>query len=271
MVTPIPFEPNRFESAAPHYLAGRPAYAPRLIERLAEVCALRDTDRVLDLGCGPGQLAVAFAPLVGDVVAMDPEPEMLRVASIAAAEVGGKVTFVKGSSYDVVPSLGRFHLVTIGRAFHWMDRIETLRRLDGLIEPDGAIALLGDDHPKIPDDAWLADYRALIDRFAADDARRSLHRSPDWIRHEAVLLDSPFRRLETIGVIERRQTTVESLVDRALSMSRTSRRRIGEKADELAQAIREAMTVHARNAAVTEVIQSNALIARREPAAASRS
>lgn len=264
MVTPIPFEPHRFATAAPHYLTGRPAYAPRLIERVAGMCQLRDSDRVLDLGCGPGQLAVAFAPLAGAVVAMDPEPEMLRVAAEAAAGTGGKVTFVNGSSYDLGPAMGRFRLVTIGRAFHWMDRIETLRRLDALIEPDGAIALFGDSHPRIPDNAWLADYRALIDRFAADDARRSLHRSPDWIRHEAVLLDSPFNRLETVGVIERRRTAVDSLVARALSMSTTSRGKIGAKADDLAQAIREAMTVHARNGAVTEVLESDALIAWRD-------
>lgn len=261
MATPIPFEPHRFQSAAAHYLAGRPAYASRLIERVVELCGLRNTDRVLDLGCGPGPLAVAFAPLAGAVVAMDPEPEMLAVAAKAAAAAGVEISFVNGSSYDLVPSLGRFRLVAIGRAFHWMDRIDTLRRLDTMIEADGAVVLFGHEHPKVPDNAWLDGYRALIDRYAGDDFNRSLHRSPDWIRHEAVLLDSLFNRLETIGVIERRQTAVESLVERALSMSSTSRGKIGEKADELAQAIREAMTVHARNGVVTEVVESDALIA----------
>jgi trans-aconitate methyltransferase len=269
MLTPIPFEPHRFQSTAAYYLAGRPAYAPRLIERVIDLCDLRETDKVLDLGCGPGQLAIAFAPFVGSVTAMDPEPEMLRVAAMAAAEAGVEVSFVNGSSYDLSPSLGPIRIVTIGRAFHWMDRIETLRRLDTIIAPDGAVVLFGDTHPQVPDNAWLADYRALIDRFAADDMHRSLRRSSHWIRHEAVLLDSPFNQLETVGVIERRHTAVENLVERALSMSSTSRGKIGDRADELAQAIREAMTVHARNGAVVEVVESDALIARRAPAAAS--
>lgn len=263
MVAPLPYEPRRFETAARHYVAGRPAYAPRLISRVAGLCGLRDSDRVLDLGCGPGQLAVAFAPLAAEVVAMDPEPEMLRLAAAAADEVGGKVTFVHGGSYDLAPSLGSFRMVTIGRAFHWMDRVDTLRRLDGMIEPDGTVVLFHTGHPTVPDNAWLADYRALIDRYAADDMQRSLRRSPDWIRHEAVLLDSPFSQLETVGVIERRHTPVESLVERALSMSSTSRGRIGEQVDDLARAIRETMTIHAHNGAVVEVIESDALIARR--------
>ena len=77
------FQPRRFRSAAQHYVSGRPAYAHRLIRRVARFTGLSPDDRVLDLGCGPGMLAGAFAPLVGEVIAMDPEPEMLRIAEAA--------------------------------------------------------------------------------------------------------------------------------------------------------------------------------------------
>ena len=86
MAGSVEFQPHRFRTAAKHYLAGRPAYAPRLIERVARGVGLGAEDRVLDLGCGPGMLAGAFAPLVREVVAVDPEPEMLRIAE---AQVGG--------------------------------------------------------------------------------------------------------------------------------------------------------------------------------------
>ncbi|MBV9537727.1 MAG: class I SAM-dependent methyltransferase, partial [Acidisphaera sp.] len=136
----LPFEPRRFRSAAQHYLAGRPAYADRLIARVVALCGLAPSHRVLDLGCGPGQLARAFAPFASDVIGMDPEPEMLRVAAEACAGIGN-IRWVEGSSYDLSAALGRFRLVTMGRSFHWMDRHDTLRRLDALIDADGAIAL----------------------------------------------------------------------------------------------------------------------------------
>jgi len=205
MIAPVPFQPRRFQSAAQHYLGGRPPYADRLIALVAEHCRLRRTDRLLDLGCGPGPLAIAFAPLVGSVLAIDPEPEMLRIAASAAAEAGVTVEFVAGSSYDLGTQLGRFRLVTIGRAFHWMDRVETLRRLAEIVEPDGAIALFGDDHPRVPDNRWQRDYKALIERYAEGDTVRAQVKSPDWVPHEAVLLDSPFAALERISVIERRR------------------------------------------------------------------
>ena len=99
----IPFEKRRFRTAAGHYLQGRPAYAPGLIDRLVQLTGLGSTGsaprgRVLDLGCGPGQLALALAPHAGEVVAVDPEPEMLRIAAENAAAAGLNIRFVEGSS-----------------------------------------------------------------------------------------------------------------------------------------------------------------------------
>jgi len=145
----FPFEKRRFRTAAPHYLQGRPPYAARLIARVAALTGLAAAHRVMDLGCGPGQLAHAFAPYAAQVVAIDPEPEMLRIARDQAP---ANVEFIEASSYDLSPHLGQFHLVTIGRAFHWMDRTDTLRRLDGLTDADGAVAFFSDSHlePDIP-------------------------------------------------------------------------------------------------------------------------
>ena len=42
----------------------------------------------------------------------------------------------------------------MGRSFHWMDRVDTLKRLERLIEPAGAVALFNDSAPAIPANAW---------------------------------------------------------------------------------------------------------------------
>ena len=128
-----PFEPDRFRSAAEFYERGRAAYAPALIRRVVDVCSLEPRHRLLDLGCGTGPLARAFSPFVGEVVAVDPSREMLAAARPLAGEARN-IAFAEGSSYDLGPAFRAFRLVVMGRSFHWMDRVDTLRRLDGMIE-----------------------------------------------------------------------------------------------------------------------------------------
>jgi SAM-dependent methyltransferase len=256
---------NRFRAAARYYLRGRPPYAAGLIRRVAQVCGLAAAHRVLDLGCGPGQLALAFAPLAAQVIGLDPEPEMLRIAREEAARAGAAVEFREGSSGELGADLGTFRLVVIGRAFHWMDRRETLRLLDPMIERGGAIVLFGDDHPRVPDNRWCLAFEQLMERNAAGDAARAARRSPDWPRHETVLLDSPFAHLERLAVIERRMTLLECFVDRMLSLSSLSPERTGARAEDVAREVRATMAPFARDGAVTEVVESEALIARREP------
>jgi SAM-dependent methyltransferase len=255
---------TRFHGTAQYYLQGRPPYAAALIQRVAQLCGLGPAHRVLDLRCGPGQLALAFAPLAGHVLGIDPEPEVLRVARGEAARAGLLIEFREGSSHELCADLGVFRLVVIGRAFHWMDRQDTLVRLDGILEPGGAVVLFGDGHPKVPENAWSEVFGRLIDRYSEADDSRAARRAPGWPSHEAVLLDSPFPHLERICVIERRATPVEHLVARALSLSSVSRGSSGARTDDLAGEIREALAAFARDGVLSEVVESEALIARRE-------
>ena len=264
MIEPIPFQPNRFRHAAAHYLQGRPPYSDRLIGTVAQLCGLDGGGIMLDLGCGPGQLARAFRPHVAAATGIDPEPEMLALARQLTDAAGLAITFQEGSSQDLAPGMGRYRLVTIGRAFHWMDRPETARRLDGLIEPGGALILFQDNHPKLPDNAWRADYRAILDA-ATQASQRQAWRRPEWVPHEAVLLDSAFSTLRRISVVERRRTPGDALLQRALSMSSSTRDLLGPEGEaqlgkDVATLVRSAA---AADGMVTEVVESIALIAQR--------
>jgi len=252
----------RFRSAASYYLAGRPPYAALLIHRVAGLVGLGPADAVLDLGCGPGQLARSFAPLVREVVAMDPEPEMLRVAVEASAGYA-TIRFMRGGSDDLAPSFGKFRLVTMGRSFHWMDRAATLLRLNELVEPNGAVALFNTDAAAVPENAWTERYSAVRRRYAGDYTERRQLRGETWMRHEGVLLASPFSCVEGCCVFERREIEATSLVDRALSMSSTSPERLGEQAAALKHEIDALIGEIAPNGRLTEVVESSALIARR--------
>ena len=254
------FTAHRFQTAAAHYLAGRPPYPQALIERITQLLHLNRGHRLLDLGCGPGQLAVAFAPLVGQVVAMDPEPIMLAMAREAAAG-HPNIEVIQGGSEDLGPQLGRLRAVLIGRAFHWMDREQTLEDLDRLIEPGGAVVLVGEERPDLPENVRIRDYDALLQAWSADDDSHVIRRGTCYRPHVSVLLASPFSRLERITVIHRLALTPETLIDRALSFSSTSRARLGERADALIEELRAKIAGWEAQGPMEEVLASSALIA----------
>jgi SAM-dependent methyltransferase len=256
--------PGRFRELANFYTTGRPTYPRLLARRVANLVGLNGSQTVLDLGTGPGFLAIDFHPFAGKVIGVDPEPEMLNAARRNAAKARVDIDFVSGSSGDLGPQFGRLHLVTIGRAFHWMDRPRTLETLDALIEPNGGVALFQESFPTVPANDWHPSFQAILDHYGAGDpARIRTHDNKD---HETVLLDSAFSHLERIAVLEQRSTSIEHLVDRSLSYARAWEGRPGSRLKDMALEVRDALQPYATNGHVSEILEGTALIALR-PAA----
>ena len=255
------YYPERFKDASRYYTTGRPTYPRLLARRVADLIGLSESD-VLDLGTGPGFLAIDFAPFAKAVVAVDPAPEMLAAAARNAEVAGVAIQWVQGSSYDLGPHLGRFKLVTIGRAFHWMDRAATLEALEPLVDAGGAVALFGESYPEVPANAWHAEFQAIIDSYSTEDpARPQIRAAP---KNETLLLSSAFDHLERVSVIETRRTPIERFVDRALSFASTWHGRPGTREDDLAVDIRKAISQRAApDGTLLEVLEGQALIARR--------
>lgn len=262
MTEPTRYYPERFKVASQFYTTGRPTYPKLLSRRVAELVGIGQRDAVLDLGTGPGFLALDFAALSNHVTAVDPAEEMLALAKDNAARAGVQIRIVRGASYELGPELGRFKLVTIGRAFHWMDRVETLRALDGLVERTGAVALFGESYPDVPANAWHQEFQSIVDSFSTADPARSQTRP--GLKNEAVLLDSAFGHLKRVAVLERRATPIERFVDRALSFASTWAGRPGSREEDLAHEIRAAISKHADSQGlVHEVLEGHSLVARR--------
>ncbi|MGY5812042.1 class I SAM-dependent methyltransferase [Rhizobium sp. LEGMi198b] len=261
MIT-APFNARRFQSTAAYYLRYRIPYPDTLIARVAERSGLKAGDHVLDLGCGPGQLGIAFARLEGaTVTAMDPEPEMLAAAEEGASSAGVEITVRQGSSYDLGPDIGKLHLCIMGRSFHWMDRQATLTALDRLIEPGGAVVLFHDRQVLATPD-WRSIVDKLTETFAPErHQERLLRKSKAWAPHEAMLLASPFCNLERIGIVNQYQRDIEDIVGRVFSMSSTSPQALGDKLADFEAALRAELLEVAPDGKITEIVESQGLLA----------
>jgi SAM-dependent methyltransferase len=260
---PAPFEPGRFASTVPAYVAFRPRYPDRLLSLVLADLDLGHPAQVLDLGCGPGFLANGFAALGCGAVGIDPNADMLAAARGEAAKHGVVVDYRLGSSYDLDHLQGRFDLVAMGRSFHWMDRPQTLASLDRLVSPRGAVAIFYDWHMRCTENAFDGVLSRMRERFSGDAIRLKLKKSNIVKPDESVMLDSTFSQLVRIGIVERRPLTADQIVGRAFSLSATSPEKLGDRIAAFEAELRARLAELQPDGRFTELIEFVALIARR--------
>jgi len=88
-------------------------------ETLARMVAARRSDHVVDLACGTGALALAFAPRVRSIFGIDLTPAMLAVGQRSAREAGARnLAFVVGNAQQIAFANESFDLALTSYALH---------------------------------------------------------------------------------------------------------------------------------------------------------
>lgn len=152
--------------------------------------------RILDLGCGTGELTRELHQRTGaaETIGIDTSANML---SSASALEGGGLHFLKADIAEY-SSASRFDLVFSNAALQWVPAHEDLlSRLGEMVAPDGQIAVqmpANHDHPS---------HTAAVDVAERESFRRRLggfvHRSPVLLPERyAALLDSLGFRRQTV-------------------------------------------------------------------------
>ena len=242
---------NRKDDSAPYagtawyYARFRPPYPPALVSVLRETFGLDGTGRLLDLGCGPGSVAIRLAHLFEQVVAIDPEPDMLAEGKAQAGRAGvSNITWIRGRSDDLSPALGSFRVVTMGESFHWMDRARTLDTLYDLVIDGGGVAIVGRGAPIPcpPPTSWRVAINKVVRQYVGD--MRLPWDSPDPApeeRHETFLAQSRFKDVTSYQESFDITWTVDSIVGNLYSMSFCSRRLLGDRVEAFERDLRRAI------------------------------
>lgn len=104
-------------------------------EDLVETLDPRDGERILDLGCGTGQLTARIAEAGASVVGLDSSPEMVE----AARSTHPDSTFVRADARDI-PFEDAFDAVFSNAVLHWIRAQDTaLESIAGALRPGGRL------------------------------------------------------------------------------------------------------------------------------------
>jgi len=240
------YDRSLYEGTAWYYARFRPQYPPSLVTILRENFGLDGTGRLLDLGCGPGPVALALAHLFREVVAIDPDDGMRAEGERLARERGiDNIEWRFGGSMDLSPALGQFNLVTMGNSFHWMDRARTLDALYDLVTDGGGIAVVGEGAPIPPPPMtrWRAAITAVLKTYLGDRPLPWESPGPPLLaeRHESYIARSRFKDLASYQESFDVEWTIESMLGNLYSTSFCSRRVLGDRVDAFERDLRAAI------------------------------
>ncbi len=134
--------PQAFAGTAAAYLRHRVPYPVVLLKDLLD--RVQGRERLLDLACGPGRLALPLAAAFTKVWAVDREPEMVEAGRGEADRLGiANMTWRTGRAEDFDAPPASFDLIVIGEAFHRLDQRVVAARCAGWLKRGGCLAILG--------------------------------------------------------------------------------------------------------------------------------
>ncbi len=244
------FATDLFAGTADYYAKYRDGYPDPMLDEIMITAEATGDGTLLDLACGTGQLAIPLAPRFADVWAVDQEPEMITVGAAEAARAGVDVRWTRGSAETLSVDDGRLELITIGNAFHRLDRPTVARAARRWLRPGGALVIMGSGRrPEDPRPDWQRIVQQTIREWrqmAPSPPSPTADQSPPGQRlssHEDVLAEEGFRVTHRSFAVAK-ERSLDEVIGHLYSSSYASRRALGPDVDEFEARLRSRLIDH---------------------------
>ena len=239
------FRQDLYRGTAVDYDQYRLRYPRALADELRLALSLDGRGQLVDLACGTGQVARLLSQYFGHVLGVDQEPAMIEVARARSARERDGIAWAVARAETLELPASSVDLVTIGNAFHRLDRPIVARRVLGWLKPDGALALFWSDAPWSPGRDWQAALGRTISKWTQRTGAAT--RIPEGWRREDypddhVLRDVGFSRFSEYTVAESQTWTIEAIFGFLRSTSFASRDALGAEAEAFEADVRRVLT-----------------------------
>jgi SAM-dependent methyltransferase len=206
-----------FEQVPELYQQARPSYPDELFDDLAELAALEEGSRVLEIGCGTGQATVPLARRgysvlcveLGEALAAAARRNLAPFANVEVARANFDTWEAADDGFDAIVAF---------TAFHWLDPEVRYEKAARLLRERGSLAIAGTLHVRRPGgDTFWEDVQEDYDAVAPspdnrppptpdeiDDLRAEIEASGrfDYVGSRRYVWDQPYTADEYISLLD---------------------------------------------------------------------
>jgi ubiquinone/menaquinone biosynthesis C-methylase UbiE len=264
---PVPdFPDDAFSGTARAYADYRPPYPQALLNDLLTRTGHGADSRLLDLGCGPGRVALAMARHFRETWAVDPEQEMIEEGRRRTPDdLARRLRWIRSRAEDLRADQGSFRLVTIGEAFHRMNQRSVAGQVLRWLVPGGWLAILWYEHIWQGAEDWKRRVTEVLSRYKKTGPSPAKGEAPwrKFMSFEEVLRATGFQNVRQREFREPRLWQTEQLIGYLYSVSVYSRRMLGDRVDDFEVDVRRALAETDAGGQYAEIATFGCLSARR--------
>lgn len=147
---------DSFDEVAGLYDRVRPSYPAALISDLIERGGIRPGTRILEIGCGTGQLTRSLAESGASISALELGSRLADVASDRLARFSN-VRVLNAAFEEWLAPSEPFDLVAAATSFHWLSRTTRVSKCAMALRPGGILAIIDQHHVEGGTSQFFAD------------------------------------------------------------------------------------------------------------------
>lgn len=257
-----------FKGAAWYYANFRRGYPKSFYDHITKIFKLDKSSRALDLGTGTGQIAIPLSEIVKEVVAVDPDVEMLNESRAIAQSKGiTNITWVESRAEDITNKQGHFDITTMGASFHWMEQDNVFAKIYDLTNNHGGVVLVSNTssiHRNKGNDEWKDVVLKTIEKYLGEKRKAGKgYFKEKKDRHEDILERSKFKVLKTFNDRYVQEWHIDNIIGFLYSASYAPRRFFGDRIEEFENELRANLLKLNKTGKFTETAILEALLGRK--------